>query len=314
VRRQDSISAERRKGRVPDNAAAPDFAASSAPGPSTAGLSAAGAIVRLHDRDRYQTALFASSDRREALFALYAFNYEVARVRESVTQPMLGQIRLQWWREVIAAAYAGAPARQHEIVTPLVAAIGEFGLSRAFFDRIIDTRERDLDDMPPADLAALVDYAEGASSALIYLALEALGGAEPASVEAARAVGIAYALTGLLRAMPFHAAAGRCYIPREVASRVGLDPVSYKRRRDTASLRSAAAELAELAATYLAAGRLNAGRIKRRASAALLPAIIADRFLLRLKRAGNNPFAPELAAPDPLQSWRLAAAALRNRF
>ena len=44
------------------------------------------------------------------------------------------------------------------------------------------------------------------------------------------------------------------------------------------------------------------------------PAVIADRFLLRLKRAGFNPFAPELAAPDPLQSWRLAAAALRNRF
>ena len=66
-------------------------------------------MVRRHDRDRYQTALFAPADRREALFALYAFNYEIARVRETVTQPMLGQIRLQWWREVVEAAYAGAP-------------------------------------------------------------------------------------------------------------------------------------------------------------------------------------------------------------
>ena len=69
-----------------------------------AGLSPLGELVRRHDRDRYQTALFAPADRREALFALYAFNYEIARVRESVTQPMLGQIRLQWWREVIDAA------------------------------------------------------------------------------------------------------------------------------------------------------------------------------------------------------------------
>ncbi len=77
---------------------------------------------------------------------------------------MLGQIRLQWWREVIEAAYPGAPARRHEVVQPLVAAIAAFGLSRAHFDRIIDARERDLDDTPPADLAALIDYAEGTSS------------------------------------------------------------------------------------------------------------------------------------------------------
>src|SRR4051812_12730884 len=125
VRTQDSISAETRKGRVPDAAAALGFAV-----PVAAGLSRAGEIGRRYDRDRYQTGLFAPSDRREALFALYAFNYEVARVRESVTQPMLGQIRLQWWREVIAASYAGAPARRHEIVQPLVATITVFGLSR----------------------------------------------------------------------------------------------------------------------------------------------------------------------------------------
>ncbi len=89
---------------------------------------------------------------------------------------------------------------------------------------------------------------------------------------------------------------------------------AYARRRDTPALRSAAAELAEAAAAHLAAARRSAGQTPRRALAALLPAVIADRFLLRLKRAGFNPFAPELAAPDPLQSWRLAAAALRNRF
>ena len=130
VRRQDSAGAETRKGRVADNAAAPGSAASPRVTGLAAGLSRPGAIVRRHDRDRYQTALFAPSDRREALFALYAFNYEVARVREAVTTPMLGQIRLQWWREVIEAAYSGGPARRHEVVTPLVTAITAFGLTR----------------------------------------------------------------------------------------------------------------------------------------------------------------------------------------
>lgn len=302
---QDSVSVKRRKGRVPDMAAAPGFAVA---------LSGPGAIVRRHDRDRYQTVLFAPPDRREALFALYAFNYEVARVRESVTQPMLGQIRLQWWREVVEAIYTGAPVRRHEVVQPLAAAIEAFGLSRAHFDRIIDTRERDLAEEPPADLAALIDYAEGTSSVLLHLALEALAAAEPATVAAARAIGIAYALAGLLRAMPFHAAAGRSYIPRDIAGRADLDPADYVGRRDTPAVRAAAEHLAETAAAHLAAGRRGRDRTARRAVAALLPAVIAERYLLRLQRAGFNPFAPELAAPDPLQSWRLAVAALRRRF
>src|SRR6267154_786638 len=143
------------------------------------------ALVRHHDRDRYQTALLAPARRRGALLALYAFNYEIARVRETVTQPMLGQIRLQWWREVLDTAYAGAPARQHPVAVPLSAVIREFGLSREPFDRLIDTRERDLADEPPASLAALEDYAEGSSAALVYLALQALGGREATIEETA---------------------------------------------------------------------------------------------------------------------------------
>src|ERR1700731_1564648 len=68
-------------------------------------LSPVAALVRRHDRDRFQTVLFAPAARREALFALYAFNYEIARVRERVSEPTLGRLRLEWWREIIAAAY-----------------------------------------------------------------------------------------------------------------------------------------------------------------------------------------------------------------
>ena len=277
-------------------------------------LSPLAALVRRHDRDRYQTALFAPADRREALFALYAFNYEIARVRETVSQPMLGQIRLQWWREIVAAAFAGAPPRQHEIAEPLTAVIGDNALTRAHFDRMIDTRERDLADAPPATLAALEAYAEGTAATLIYLALEVLGVAEPAAHAAASEVGTLYALAGLLRAMPFHARAGRCYIPADIAARAGLDPADYAGQRDSAGLRAATAALAEAAAAHLQAARQYRREIPRSARAAMLPAVVADRFLTRLKRADFNPFAPELSIPDPLQSWRLCAAALRNRF
>ena len=168
---QISVTAETRKGR-------------SHPGSqrrSSGGLSLLGELVRRHDRDRYQTALFAPAGRREALFALYAFNYEIARVRESVTQPMLGQIRLQWWREVIDAAYAGAVPRRHEVAEPLTAAIREFELTRAHFDRMIDAREADLADEPPVDVAALQAYAEATSAELTRLALEVVELSRPRS-------------------------------------------------------------------------------------------------------------------------------------
>jgi phytoene synthase len=272
------------------------------------GLSPLGMLVRRHDRDRYQTAVFAPAARREALFALYAFNWEIARVRESVTQPMLGRIRLQWWCEVIDAAYAGGAVRRHEVAAPLTAAIGAFRLPRAPFDRLIDARERDLDGTPPADMAALEDYAAASSSSLVGLALAVLGTGEPAAQRAGHAVGIAYALAGLLRAMPLHARTGCRFLPDAVAAHAGLDPADYAALRATPALCAATAEIALAARRHLAAARRQ--RVPRAARPALLSAIVADRFLMRLERAGHNPFAPALQRPDALQAWRLLRAAL----
>jgi NADH dehydrogenase [ubiquinone] 1 alpha subcomplex assembly factor 6 len=277
-------------------------------------LSPVAALVRRHDRDRFQTVLFAPAARREALFALYAFNYEIARVRESVTEPMLGQIRLQWWRENIAAAFAGGPVRRHAVAEPLTGAIRELALTRDHFDRLIDARESDLWDNPPKSLAALENYAEATSARLVYLALEVLGIREGAADEAGLHVGIAYALSGLLRAMPFHARAGRIFIPAEIAERTGLTEPDYRALRSTAALCAATAELAAAAARHLALARACRGMLPRSAIAALLPATIAQHSLARLKRAGSDPFDPALATPDWLQSWRLAVATRLFRF
>ena len=279
------------------------------------GISSLASFVREHDRDRYQAALFAPPAGREALFALYAFNYEVARVRETVTQPMLGEIRLQWWREAVDAAFADAPPRQHFVADPLAAVIRDFAPSRAYFDRIIDTRQFDLADEPPADLAALDEYAEGTAAALLYLGLEVLGAAAEAGVhQAARDVGIAYALAGLIRAMPFHARAGRCYIPNDTAARARLDAADYAGLRGSPGVRAATREIAGAAEQRLRAARRSPAIAARAARPVLLGAVVASRFLDRLRRAGFNPFAPELARPDALQSWRLCAAALRGRY
>jgi NADH dehydrogenase [ubiquinone] 1 alpha subcomplex assembly factor 6 len=270
--------------------------------------------VRRHDRDRFQTVLFAPPRSRESLFALYAFNYEVARVRETVSEPVLGQIRLQWWRESIAAAFDAGPVRHHIVVEALSAVIRACGLTRAHFDRLVDAREVDLAEAPWVSLAALEDYAEATSARLVYLALESLGVRELAAEKAAFHIGVAYALAGLLRATPFHARAGRLIIPADIAERAALDPADYFALRSTRALRSGTAEIAAAAARHLVSARAHGHSITRRALPALLPAIVASRSLTRLKRVGYDPFDPTLAAPDPMQSWRLAISSLRNRI
>src|SRR5438132_13605842 len=97
-------------------------------------LSPVAALVQRLDRDRFQTVLFTPAARREALFALYAFNYEIASVRERVTVPTLGRIRLEWWRETIAAAYEGGPIRDHFVVQALTATIRMHPLAREHFE------------------------------------------------------------------------------------------------------------------------------------------------------------------------------------
>lgn len=279
-----------------------------------AALSPVALLVRRHDRDRFQTALFAPARHQQALFALYAFNFEIARVRESVHEPMLGQIRLQWWREAIDAAYAGAAPRRHDVVEAISATIRGGKLTRGHFERLIDTRERDLDDAPPATLAALEDYAEGSSARLARLALEVLEAATPEAEEAAHHVGIAYALAGLLRAAPAHAHAGRSFIPDAVAVASGLAAAEGIELRPSAALSRAVAAIAAAAADHLRAARALRRMVPRAALPALLPARVAETALRRLERAGFDPFSGAATAGDPLQSWRLAYAALTRRF
>src|SRR5215471_2113760 len=92
--------------------------------------------VRRFDRDRYLTALFAAPAARGDLMALYAFNLEVAKTRETVREPMMGLVRLQWWRDCIAEIYAGG-ARRHQVVQPLADTIRRHGLDRALFDKLV---------------------------------------------------------------------------------------------------------------------------------------------------------------------------------
>lgn len=272
--------------------------------------------IRRHDNDRYLCALFAPAAERAALLALYAFNLEIARVRELVNEPLPGRIRLQWWRDSVAAIYEEDAPRHHVVCQALARAVRAHDLSRNHLDTLIDARERDLDDRVPADLSALLSYAEDSAATLIALALETLGQRDGAAVAVGRDVGIAWALTGLLRAIPFHARARRVYLPADRMAAAGLGLEDYFALRPSDSLCAVVAEIAAEARVRLAAARSLRPMVPRRTLPALLPAVIAEAWLTRLARHGHDPLAPGLARhrAGAGRVLRVTLAALRRRY
>ncbi|MDR3500847.1 MAG: phytoene/squalene synthase family protein [Parvibaculum sp.] len=268
-------------------------------------LDACLATLRRLDHDRFLAALVAPAAKRPALVALYAFNAEIARVRETVSEPMLGQIRLQWWRESIEALERGE-ARGHEVIVALELA----KLPAACLITLVDARERDLDDEPFADMAALETYAEATSSALMRLATLALGGEDHPAI---RPAGIAYALTGLLRAVPAHASQGRLYLPLDLLREHDVDPHRIFAGEMSEGLRSVVNAIAARARGLLAEAR-GIGKVGRASLPALLPAALCDRYLDIMTAPDFDPFRRSTDVPAFRRQLRLLGRSFAGRF
>lgn len=157
------------------------------------------ALVRRHDRDRFLSTLFAPDDKRPHLLALYAFNVDILRIRDAVTEPHLGLIRLQWWRDTVESLYEGGSGAGHPVAVALGGAIREGGLPKQALLDLITAHEFDLyqDRMP--DLTALEAYLGETHSRLIQMAAMILDKAEaPKASEAAGLAGVAHGLALLL--------------------------------------------------------------------------------------------------------------------
>jgi phytoene synthase len=261
-------------------------------------------LVRRADRDRWLSTLFAPAEHRAALLALYAFNVEVARVRAAAREPLAGEIRLQWWRDVIAGEGRGE-VEANPVAAALRRAIAHYHLPADRLDAIIVARRFDLYDDPMPTLAALETYADDVTGNVILLAAQILAaGAEREIATLARHAGRAHAITGLLDAFGLHAARGQLFLPLETLRCHGADVGEHA----TPQLRSAFAELRAQARSQLAAaGKLDAPSA---VLPALLPLALVGPTLARMERADYDPFVPVQIAPWRRQ-WLIWRAARR---
>lgn len=267
-------------------------------------------LVRAGDKDRFLATLFAPQKYRRPLHALYAFNLEIARIRETAHEPMPGEIRLQWWRDVLGGAGRGEVSA-HPVAAALRETVVRYRLPPKMLEDLIDARTFDLYDDPMLSLAELELYAVRTSSALIEMAARILSDGKDGAGDLAGHAGIAYAMAGLLRAMPIHAARRQLYLPQDVLERHGARAEDVFARQATTELRAALAELRLRARRHLTAAVNLAAAAPASIAPALLPAALVRPALDRMERRSYQPFKPS-DIPQWRRQWILWRAARRR--
>jgi phytoene synthase len=261
-------------------------------------------LVRAGDPDRYYATLFAPAAARPHLFALYAFSLTVARVREAVSAPMAGEIRLQWWRDALQGEARG-DVRANPVAAALEEAIRVNRLGRQPFVDYEDPMPRVND---------LEGYCGETASALFRLAsLVIANGTEPGGAGAAGHAGVAYGITGLLRALPWHARSGQVYLPADILGRYGVTREDIVTGRGGPGLRRACADLRALARQHLKAFEAARPTIAPSAGAAFLPVALVEPYLAAMDRASYDPLNTPIELPRWRRLWRLWRAARRVR-
>ena len=202
-------------------------------------LSICSDLVYRHDRERMMCVSLAPLEKREPLLVLLAFNHEISIIPELVSETLLGEIRLQWWRDTINAIYEGIKP-DHPVALGLAWAIEKYELSKNLFEQYLEVRSFDLLGTPPATLLELENYAKGTSGTLHELMAEVLLVKPSLKIRlAARNGGTAWALSGLLVAIPFHTSQGRSYLPADLPEDVRVVAVVEAAERYVNEARSA---------------------------------------------------------------------------
>jgi phytoene synthase len=267
-------------------------------------------IVRDGDPDRYWATLFAPADKRPYLYALYAFNFEIARVRESVREAMVGEIRLQWWRDALQGEARG-DVRANPVAAALDDTVVKFRLPRQALVDLIDARVFDLYEDPMPTLNDLEGYCGETSSSLIRLATLILAeGRDPGGSDAAGHAGVAYAIAGLLRAFPWHARGGQVYLPKDILDRHGVVREDIVTGRGGPGLLGALADMRAVARRHLAQARTLKGSVPAAVRPAFQPLALVEPSLRAMERGDYDPFRTAVELPQ----WRRLFALWRGPF
>ncbi|MCC8934289.1 phytoene/squalene synthase family protein [Rhizobium sp. 'Codium 1'] len=262
--------------------------------------------LRETDRDRYLAALLTPADRRAAIVALYAYNAELARVRDLVREPLPGEVRLQYWRDLLEGAAHGETAA-NPVAAELIRAVQAWRLPVAPLIAMADARTFDLYDDPMETTNMFEGYAGETASALIQLASLVL---DPEAAEGAADIvghaGVALAVAGAILLLPIHRARGQVYLPTQILASVGLDRHAFLTAGKDDRVDAAIQAFAGFGLDHLRKAR-SAGRLPKSLVPAFLPVTLAEPVLKRAAKAGAASLTADIRPPQ----WRRQFAMMR---
>ena len=268
-------------------------------------------LLRRDDRDRWLASLFVPQALRPHIHALYAFSLEIARVREIVSEPLLGEIRFQWWRDALDGT-GEAGAKANPVAAALLDTIARFSLPKAPLLELIDARLRDLYDDPVESPAALKSYTEATCANLFRLATQILDGEEVAAgLGVAGHAGIAYGITGLLRALPWHCVRGQVFVPAEILRAHGAEHDDLASGRASPAVLAALADLRATARARLDTFDARLHSLPEKSRPAFLAVCLCEPYLRLMEKPGYDPFKTVIELPQWRRQWILWSAASR---
>jgi phytoene synthase len=267
-------------------------------------------LVRARDFRTYAASLFVSPDVRRAWIALAAFNAEVSYIRDHVSQPLPGEIRLQWWRDVLTGEGQGSrgDAEANPVASELLHAISRYDLPVETLVRLIDAHVFDVYDDPMPDMPALEAHCRDTSAAMYLLRAKVLDASSPDVTRLPEHAGIAEGLTDIMLALPRHAARRQLYLPDDLISVHGVIVEEIFLQQSNEPLKDALAHLRREAGSQLEEAMAMLASAPPAARPAFLPLAVVAKTLARLE--SSEPFTPpSLSRLGVLwTTWRAASA------
>ena len=252
-------------------------------------------LVRTHDFTRYASTLFVPVDQRRALLALYAFNVEISRIRIHVTQALSGEMRLQWWTDMLAGTARGG-VEGNPVAAELLLAIRNRRLPVERLSRLIEEHQFDLYNDPMPTMAALEGYIGDTASALLSLGGWIAGEASEEVEHLARHAGLAQGMAQVLSALPLDASRRQLFVPLQLLESHGSGMEEVFAGKQTPALRAALDQLIGEARGHLATAFSLLESVPHEVKPVFLPLALVRRDLDQMSRADSDPFLPQAAS------------------
>ncbi|XP_056142277.1 NADH dehydrogenase (ubiquinone) complex I, assembly factor 6 isoform X2 [Lampris incognitus] len=267
-------------------------------------------IVRSRDYDGFVCSLLLPEEARRSSLALRALNVELAQVKDSVSQKTIGLMRMQFWKTAIGEIYRDEPPMQ-PVSTELWKAVREHYLTKRWLLRIIEEREKDLDDRAYRNLQELEAYSENTQSSLLYLLLECLGVKDVHADHAASHIGKANGIVTCLRATPYHSSRRKVYLPMDICMLHGASQEDFIRGSREKNVRDVVYDIASQAHVHLQHARSFSKDVPVAATPAFLQTVVLEDYLQRVRKVDFDVFHPSLQNRNPLlpiqlylRSWK----------